>query len=62
MSVIIKTVLLELIWSLKVGHESSSTGAQYVVLHKLIEWKNDKTPWIISANFRFGPAFLHKML
>jgi hypothetical protein len=38
MGVIIKRVLLYLILSLRVGRESSSTGAQYVALHKkLIE-------------------------
>jgi len=38
MGVIIKRVLLYLILSLRVGHESSSTGAQYVALQKkLIE-------------------------
>ncbi len=63
MGVIIKRVLLYLILSLRVGHESSSTGAQYVALQKkLIDWRKVKTPWFISANFRFGPAFLHKML
>ncbi len=38
LGVIVKRVLLYLILSLKVGHENSPTGAQYVALQKkLIE-------------------------